>query len=90
MTENNDIAEERKKVLIHRIMSKIDSFSKRELLDDEDVKELFLKFISSDKIYVLDMLEFLRQIKFEIERQEAIVMHQIEIKLNKKNNDQKT
>ena len=85
MTGNKEIIlPERNKILVHRIMSKIDNFSKRELLDDEDVKEVFSEVISLDKIFVLDMLEFLRQVKFERERQEAIVMYQIEIKLRNK------
>lgn len=87
MTENNDIAEERNKRLVHNIIKKMDQLGDKALLNDPDVKELFSKFISSDKIYVLDMLEFLRQIKFEIERQEAIVMHQIEPILNQETND---
>lgn len=87
MTENHDITEERYKRLVHNIIKKMDQFGDKALLDDPDVQEVFSEVISLDKNFVLQMLQFLRQAKYEGERQENLLMHQIETILNQETND---
>lgn len=87
MTENNDIAEERNKRLVHNIIKKMDQLGDKTLLNDPDVQEVFSEVISLDENFVLEMLQFLRQAKYEGERQEKLLMHEIKTILNQETND---